>query len=243
MLQGDIINLGKHKLMCGDATKKSDVLRLVDDANIDLVLTDPPYGINIQRNTGSVGNDKPRWMNGKGGRRLITVRKYPKLIGDNNQDAARLNYQITSKLCDKQIIWGGQYFANFLPVSGGWLFWDKQMGDNDFSDGEMAYRSWGLQVKKYTHLWNGCCRAGSYFYNGRTRVHPTQKPVELFAQILLDFSNENDIILDSFGGSGTTLLACELTGRKCLMMELSVGYCEIIIQRFNTLTQQLKINI
>ena len=82
--------------------------------------------------------------------------------------------------------------------------------------------------------------AGSYKLNARgkrARIHPTQKPVELHAHILEDFSHEGDIILDCFGGSGTTLIACEITDRKCLMMELSPEYCDVIVNRFNTLTE------
>ena len=220
---GDIFQLGNHCLMCGNATKREDIEKLIDGYTVDLILTDPPYGMKIQNNDGSIGG-------GKG------TRKYSKLIGDNNQDTAQQNYEIIKDLCKKQIIWGGQYFADFLPVNGGWIFWDKQNGANDFSDGELAWRSWGKKVCKYEHKWNGVIRDGSRKFNGIFRAHPTQKPVELHMKILQDFSNEGDIVLDCFGGSGTTLIACEQVNRKCLMMELSPEYCEIIINRWENLS-------
>ena len=239
MKYGEIVQLGRHRLMCGDATKSEDVHALVSGERIDLVLTDPPYGMKCQYKDGRVGGAK---------RHCATLRKnvflqsveYPLLIGDDSQDTARLHYPIVRALTDRLIIWGGQYFANFLPISGSWIFWDKHTGKNDFSDGELAWCSIGKRVRYYSHLWNGVCMAGSYKLNARTtraRIHPTQKPVELHAHILEDFSHEGDTILDCFGGSGTTLIACKITGRKCLMMELSPEYCDIIINRYKTLTE------
>ncbi|MBR0186474.1 MAG: site-specific DNA-methyltransferase [Synergistaceae bacterium] len=222
--------------MCGDATKREDVDKLLDGRKVDLILTDPPYGMKAQNKDGSIGGKH------RGGvflcerhltpDKVLRTKKYPMLLGDENQDTAQAYYEVTKDICKKQIIFGGQYFAHFLPVNGGWLFWDKLNGGGSFSDGELAWRSWGKKVYKYEHKWNGMIRAGSPKLNGKTRVHPTQKPVELFARILEDFSEQGDIILDCFGGAGTTLIACEVTGRKCLMMELSPDYCEIIVARY-----------
>lgn len=235
MKYGEIVQLGRHRLMCGDATKSEDVHELVGGEKVDLVLTDPPYGMKCQNRDGSIGGGRPT--------RFIPVNRvsfFPPVIGDDSQDTARLHYPIARTLCDRLIFWGGQYFANFLPISGGWLFWDKHTGKNDFSDGELAWCSFGKRIRYYSHTWNGVCMAGSYKLNARgkrARIHPTQKPVELHAHILEDFSHEGDVILDCFGGSGTTLIACEITGRKCLMMELSPEYCDVIVNRFNTLTE------
>ena len=136
-----------------------------------------------------------------------------------------------------KIIWGGQYFTDFLPINGGWIFWDKQTGNSKFSDGELAWTSKGKRVRKYEHLWNGVCRAGKRSLNLTHRVHPTQKPVELHMRILEDYSKVGDVVLDCFGGSGTTLIACEVIGRKCLMMEISPEYCDIIQDRYKKITE------
>lgn len=240
MNYGDIVQLGRHRLMCGDATKYEDIEQLLGADRVNLVLTDPPYGMKCQHKDGRIG--------GRHQHEIVDPKRnpyhktfsptiYPQLLNDDSQDTARKHYSLIKQLAPKLIIWGGQYFAHFLPVSGGWIFWDKLTGNNDFSDGELAWCSFGKRVRKYTHLWNGVCRAGTYALNPRPRVHPTQKPVELHAQILNDFSQPDDVILDCFGGSGTTLIASEITGRTCLMMEISPGYCDIIINRYLKLTE------
>ncbi len=229
MKYGEIVELGRHRLMCGDATRAEDVSVLVGSDRVNLVLTDPPYGMKRLSSEG--------FTHGKSRNCWIQPSSYAKIIGDDSRDTARLHYQLARLLTNRLIIWGGQYFADFLPVNGGWIFWDKLTGNNDFSDGELAWCSFGKRVRKYVHLWNGTLRQGTYRLNPKPRVHPTQKPVELHARILEDFSQPEDIILDCFGGSGTTLIACEITGRRCLMMELSPDYCNIIINRYKSLTE------
>ena len=224
MKYGEIIELGRHKLMCGDATSRDDVMRLVDGLKVDLVLTDPPYGIKLLGNGthGKIGN---------------LGREYPTVIGDMNTDIAREHYRIARTISNRQIIWGGQNFTYFLPPSCGWIFWDKEKGTDklSFSDGELAWANILTRIKKYSYKWNGNNIAGNPELN--KRLHPTQKPVELHMKILEDFSKPGDIILDCFGGSGTTLIACEMTGRKCLMMEISPEYCDIIKERYEKLTE------
>ena len=156
--------------------------------------------------------------------------------GDNTTDTARKNYEIVKNLTGKLIIWGGNYFTDFLPPRGGWIFWDKERPNElDFGAGELAYNTCSNVVKKYTQKSNGCILAGRKALNPIPRLHPTQKPVELHMRILEDFTKPGDIVLDCFGGSGTTLIACEMTGRKCLMMEISPEYCDVIISRFRKL--------
>lgn len=87
-------------------------------------------------------------------------------------------------------------------------------------------------------MWNGLCREGSREIEGKSRIHPTQKPVGMLADILKDFSEENDNILDCFGGSGSTLIACEQLGRICYICELDPHYCDVIIARWENFTGQ-----
>ncbi len=239
MNYGEIINLGRHRLLCGDATRYEDVIKLVGSDKINLVLTDPPYGIKCQDKKGAIAYKVNRGI--KGAREehyknaKLSSHQYPLMIGDNSQETAKKFYNIAKEFSENFIIWGGQYFAHFLPVSGGWIFWNKVTGSNDFSDGELAYCSRGKRIRMYTQMWNGTFRAGKQKYELKRRVHPTQKPVELHMKILEDFSQPDDVILDCFGGSGTTLIACEMTRRKCLMMEISPEYCEIIRKRYEEL--------
>ena len=235
MKYGEIDSLGRHRLMCGDATSYEDIEALLDGMKVDLVLTDPPYGAKVHigyhrfKGKGIASHDRLQ--------DLYTADYYKTIIGDESQNTARLNYEIVSHLTDKLIIWGGQYFANFLPMNKGWLVWHKEHAFPNHAQCELAWTSFVKPVQYYRQKWNGAIRQGSNTLNPRPAVHPTQKPVELHMKILEDFSSEGDVILDCFGGSGTTLIACELTGRTCLMMELSSEYCDIIRQRFDTLTQ------
>lgn len=106
------------------------------------------------------------------------------------------------------------------------------MPSNNFADGEMAWCSFHTPVRIYHQLWNGMIREGEH----EDRVHPTQKPVRMLSEILNDFTNEGDTILDVFGGSGSILIACEQTNRKCLMCEIDSHYCDVIINRWEALT-------
>ncbi len=233
MKYGEIIELGRHKLMCGDATSRDDVIRLVDGVKVDLVLTDPPYGINIQNKDGTYGGTN-KTPDGK----YWPSPKYPRMINDDNVQCARDNYAIIKEICERLIMWGANNFCDILAVSNGWLVWDKRIRlKNSFGHCELAWTNVTGKIKLYAHEWSGCFREGSYKLNPRPRVHVCQKPVELHMSILEDFTQAEDVILDCFGGSGTTLIASEMTGRKCLMMEISPEYCDIIVERYKKLTE------
>lgn len=138
---------------------------------------------------------------------------------------------------ENQIIFGGNYFTDFLHPSPCWCIWDKQNTGN-FADVEMAWTSFDKGAKLYTWLWNGLSRKGDRKSELVSRVHPTQKPVGVLGAILQDFSENNDSVLDLFGGSGSTLIACEQLDRRCFMMEISEHYCDVIIRRWEDFTGQ-----
>lgn len=229
---GDVYQLGNHRLMCGDSTKIEDVEKLMNGVKADMVFTDSPYGINAVGDNGEVGADFGIAKKGK----------YKKIIADDTTETAQQAYDIYSQLCDKMILWGGNYFLDFLPPSDGWLIWDKRGESgirNTFADGEMAWCSFHTPVRIYHQLWNGMIREGEH----EKRVHPTQKPIRMLSEILQDFTNEGDIILDVFGGSGSTLIACEQTGRTCYMAELSPEYVDVIIERWESFTGKKAIKV
>ena len=116
---GDIYQLGRHRLMCGDSTKIDDVEKLMDGCKADMVFTDSPYGINIVNDKGKVGADN-----------IAKCGNYNPVIGDDTTETAKQAYDIYSQLCDKMILWGGNYFLDFLPPSDGWLIWDKETTGN-----------------------------------------------------------------------------------------------------------------
>jgi 16S rRNA G966 N2-methylase RsmD len=224
---GDIWQLGEHRLICGDSTDVAVIDRLMDGVKADCVFTDAPYGVSAVNSEGTVIGDSKNHLTERG--------KYAPVIGDDTTETAQQAYDILSQICDKLILWGGNYFLDFLPPSDGWLIWDKRGESgirNNFADGEMAWCSFHTPVRIYHQLWNGMIREGEH----EKRVHPTQKPIKMLSEILQDFTKEGDIILDVFGGSGSTLIACEQLNRKCYMCELDPHYCDVIIQRWENLT-------
>lgn len=223
--RGSIWILGEHRLMCGSATSADDIADLIGADKIDLLETDPPYGINVVGNNGEVGANFGIAKKGN----------YSKVIADDTTDTARDAMNLLLPMCKKAVVWGGNYFVDFLPFSDGWLIWDKRGESgirNTFADGEMAWCSFHTPVRIYHQLWNGMIREGEH----EKRVHPTQKPVRMLSEVIRDFSDEGNIVLDVFGGSGSTMMACEQMSRSCYMMELDPHYCDVILARWEKMT-------
>jgi tRNA/tmRNA/rRNA uracil-C5-methylase (TrmA/RlmC/RlmD family) len=136
----------------------------------------------------------------------------------------------------KLIIWGGNYFTDFLPPSPCWLVWDKERPEGlTFADGEVAWTNFSTPLKFIRHRWDGYHRASE---REQTRVHPTQKPAFLAEWCFNEYGAKNDKVLDLFGGSGSTLIACEKTNRRCYMMEIDPHYCDVILKRWEQFTGQ-----
>jgi DNA modification methylase len=224
---GDLFEIGEHRLLCGDSTDSDAVAKLMDGNKADMVFTDPPYGINVVQGD-SVGGGK-----------LAKVNTYSKIIGDETTDTAREFYDTCISLgMENFIIWGGNYFTDFLPPSMCWIVWDKENTGN-FADVELAWTSFDKAAKLYKWQWNGMIRKGDKNIEGKTRVHPTQKPVGLFGDIFNDF--EFKICFDGFLGSGSTMVASHQLKRKCYGMELDPKYCQVIIDRMRKLDPTLVI--
>lgn len=249
--KGDVWQLGNHRLMCGDSTDAQCVEKLMGGEKAALLLTDPPYGVNIVQNA-TVGGDKPfgTLRSDKGApvsfkgttsrpksREIVPATKYMPIKGDESTDTARLSYEIAKDISETQIIFGGNYFTDFLPPSRCWIVWEKGVPEGAFfAPVELAWVNKDANAKLYKVLWSGLCREGDRDIEGVKRVHPTQKPVSLCARILDDFTKDGDNVLDLFGGSGSTLIACEQTNRKCFTMEFEEHYCDVIISRWEQLT-------
>ena len=173
----------------------------------DLLLTDPPYGIGKDGQKASTGVH--------GGRKAYEFKGWD--ITRPSQKHFRLMYNSASK----HIIWGGNYFADFLPAEQKWLVWDKGQRINQ-SDGELAYTSIGGALRIYT------LNRVALMLDGAE--HPAQKPLKLIEWCLSLVPNATTI-LDPFLGSGTTAVAAKNLGRKCIGIELEERYCEIAVNR------------
>lgn len=184
-------------------------------APIDLVLTDPPYGVSLATNYAD-----------KGMGRLAGANNYPPLHGDDSpfDPALILTHH-------NAILWGANYYADRLPAEGQWLVWDKRDGIamNDQADCELAWTrgTRGTVPRIYRHLWNGMLKDSE---RDERRCHPTQKPVALF-KWCLGFFPDAQTVLDPFMGSGTTLRAAKDLGRKAIGIEIEERYCEIAAKR------------
>lgn len=216
---GDIWQLGRHRLMCGDSTDKETVELLMDGKKADMVFTDPPYGMNAVSKSG-----------------VLSKNYKEDIMNDDTNEVAISAFLLSQKLFPtaKQVWFGANYYTECLPSSECWVVWDKNNGASDQTDCELAWTNFRSVVRQFTMA-----------SEKTNRVHPTQKPVRLFAEIVKKFENKErfDTVVDLFGGSGSTLMACEQLNRKCYMMELDPKYCDVIIKRWETFTGKKAVKI
>jgi len=195
----------------------------IDDKFFDLAIVDPPYGIGFDGHDqiiGKKGNDK-----GFSSKKLYDIKEWDK-------DRPTIEYFTELKRVSKnQIIWGGNYFADLLQPTKGWIYWDKKPnGENlTFSDGELAWTSFNKPLKAFSYGWIGFGMLNS----GERKIHPTQKPISLYKWILKNYAKEGDRILDTHLGSGSIAIAChdykfELTGT-----EIDAEYFKETCKRFS----------
>lgn len=179
---------------------------------VDLVLTDPPYGINHKCNYRE---------RGRGG--IALSRNYADVFGDDKPFDPRPWLDVAP--C---ILWGANHYASRLPDSNGWLVWDKERPDSiDQSTCELAWTNIVKGVRRFRWLWHGCMRKGD-----EPLQHPTQKPTELFQFCLSTrWTDDARVVLDPFMGSGTALVAAKLEGRRAIGIEIEERYCEIAANR------------
>jgi len=211
---GDLWILGEHRLLCGDSTNVQHVEKLMNGEKADMVFTDPPYGIGID------GQKASKAKNPKHNRKAHDFRGWDCA----RPDAGVFNYVVALKV--PAVIFGGNYFADILPASRGWLYWGKgQDGALTASDGELAWTNLDKPLRAITV--NRAALQGS--------VHPTQKFMEVI-EFCFDYVGDSASVLDLFLGSGSTLIACEKTGRKCYGMEIDPHYCDVILKRWENFT-------
>lgn len=239
---GDIWQLGEHRLVCGDSTDKATVEMLMNGKKADMVLSDPPYGMCLDTDfSGTVGS-----LGRKGGTR---GNKYDKVIGDNDDFKPELitTFFENFAYCKEVFLFGADYFAEFLPCKndGSWLVWDKRkesQADAIGSEFELIWSKAKHKRRMLRHDWFGFLSSQNS-KDAQHRVHPTQKPVTLLVDIIDQWGKECNVIVDLYGGSGSTLIACEQLNRTCYMCELDPKYCDVIVKRWETLTGKKAVKI
>ena len=227
---GDLYELGGHRLLCGDSTSIDAVEKLMDGQKADMVFTDPPYGVDYD---GGHATDKRRTKLENDDKTLMYSGALPTAYMASKDGAALY-------------LWFADRFAKDVLTSldecnfqvRTWIIWNKNLAQ---------FGAIGAQYKPKHEPCIYAFKKGKVpFWNGpnnevtvwdvkrhsKNEFHPTQKPVDLPVRALENSSKGGDTVLDLFGGSGSTLIACEKTGRKCYMMELDPKYCDVIVKRY-----------
>lgn len=240
--RGEVWKLGEHRLMCGDSTKAEDVARLMNGERADLVFTDPPYGMFLDVDyDGMFANDDTRAFD--------TGKRFNKVKGDNDDFKPELITTIFDNFgdCPEVFIWGADYFSELIPnrKDGSWAVWDKRCSEEmDKVAGNTFELCWSKA--KHKRLIARIEWSGFHGMNGADcgkRIHPTQKPIALIDFFIKNWGDKANIVVDLFGGSGTTMIACEQLNRKCRMMELDEHYCDVIIARWEQFTGKQAVKI
>ena len=208
-----------------------EFMKSIPDNNFDLIITDPPYGIGINKmNFVTSGAIKV------GGAYRNDYSKHKTEWDDKKLSKEYFDEMI--RISKNQVIFGAEHLCNHLPISRGWIIWDKKTEDkysNDFADCEIAWTSFDKPSVIFRYLWSGMLQSEMGLYKEK-RFHPTQKPVALGRWILERFANTGDIIFDPFAGSGSFLLACKQLDFKCVGCEINQEYIKIIKKRLNQST-------
>ena len=222
---GNLWILGRHRLLCGDATKKEDVERLMDGKKADMVFTDPPYGVNYE----GINNDE------ESGLEELLLKSFK-----NYSENMKKGSPIYVFHADRTAHIFHNVFRKFFHFSS-MLVWVKPalvLSQTDYqSRHEPCLYGW---EKNGTHNWYADRKQTTVLEIGKERVdgHTTPKPLEFIGVALRNSSRKGDIVLDLFGGSGSTLIACEQLNRVCYMMEIDPVYCDVIVKRWEKFTGQ-----
>lgn len=196
-------------------------LKRFPDKYFDLAIVDPPYGIGAENHAGNADNGWKQWDKKSWDNAIPTAEYFEQLF----------------RVSKNQIIWGGNYFANLLPNSQGWIFWDKGQRDFSLADGELCWTSFKKSLRVFE-----MARAKAKASIGYDKIHPTQKPVELY-DFCYNFAKleKGNMVLDTHLGSGSSRIAANKGGFNFIGFEMDIEYYEKQEKRFKNFTAQQRL--
>jgi DNA modification methylase len=215
---GDIYQLGNHRLMCGDSTSIDAVDELMDGQKADMVFTDPPYGMRLDTDYSKMG---------------ATKTKYRQVIGDHEDFNAQDIFGVIQSPI--YYLWGADYYSDTIPLykDGSYFVWSKAQSESENSVFGSRFELCWRYPKRKKEVW---FVRGINQSSERLGEHPTQKPTELTIRAVELETKPKAIVVDLFGGSGSTLIGCEKTNRYARLMELDPKYCDVIVKRWEDFT-------
>lgn len=195
------------------------------DKHFDLAIVDPPYGIGVD------GINPIPNKSGDMNHNFDHSKMWDEYIPDESY------FRELQRVSQEQIIWGGNYFLDYLGFCKAPIIWDKLNGDNMYADGEMAWTSKGLprNLRIFRHQWCGAFKASE---RGAVKIHPTQKPIVLYKWLLHNYAKKGDLILDTHVGSASSLIACYDMGFDAVGFELDKDYYEASKKRLEEFMAQ-----
>ena len=226
---GEVYELGPHRLVCGDSTKAETVKFLLQGQKADMVFSDPPYGMRLDADYSKMSSSFKGIDGGN---------KYENVIGDHEDFSPSLIITVFENFayCKDIFLWGADYYSDLLPNrnEGSWIVWDKRGDESaDKMFGSVFELCWSKRKHKREIArikWAGIF--GISKEHDKQRTHPTQKPSLLAEWFFKKWGNIGDIVVDLYGGSGSTLIACAKTGRIARLIELDPRYCDVIRRRW-----------
>ncbi len=230
---GDIWQLGRHKIIVGNSFDVEILNILMGDEKTDLLLCDPPYGMNFDPGMSAQETRKGNWVS--------KPRFYDKVVGDEKDFDPRFLMEYFSG-CKEQFWWGADYYADKVPNrnDGAWFVWDKREGIEDVEFSTSAFELCWSKQKHARQIvrkrWMGLM--GTETQDVRSRVHPTQKPLEVCCFFIEKYSKPGGLVVDLFLGSGTTVISCERLGRRCFGCEIEPRHADVCLARYEAETGQ-----
>ena len=239
---GEMYELGNSILLCGDSTNPEDVARLMGGEKADVVFSDPPYGMGLDTDYSDMENENSTLGKKKG-------KRYAAGHVDTFTPELITTVFKNFGYCKEIFLWGADYYAEMLENKneGSWIVWDKRSNEWDKDTTETFDKMFGscfeLCWSKAKHKrdiarvkWAGVYGTETEF--DKKRFHPTQKPIKLIKYFLSRYAKENEVIVDLYGGSGSTLIAAEELDMRARVMELDPYYCDVIRKRWTKWAQE-----